>query len=151
MSDDGNVEAVAHAAARGVVGAMAMTGMRAFTVGLGLVEEAPPKAVMRKSTKGLIGLVPKGKRRAAIELVHWGFGGAAGAGFAALPDDIQRRRWAGPAYGLATWLAFELAIAPALNLPHSKQPRPVDRLFLALDHLLYGLVLSERRAPRSPA
>lgn len=148
MNENGNVEEVARSAARGVVGAMAMTGMRAFTVGLGLVKESPPRAVLRKSTKGLIGLVPKKRRRAAVELFHWGFGAAAGAGFAALPDDIQRRRWAGPAYGLATWLAFELGIAPALNLPHAKQPRPVERLFIALDHLLFGLVLSERRGPR---
>ena len=43
---------------------------------------------------------------------------------------------------------FELAVAPALKLPRAKQSRPVDRLFLALDHRIYGLVLSERRGGR---
>jgi hypothetical protein len=148
MSDNGTGGEIGHAAARGVVGAMAMTGMRAFTVSVGLVEDAPPEAVLRKTTKGLIGLVPKGKRRAATELCHWTYGAVGGAAFGALPDDVRRSRWAGPAYGLATWLAFELAIASALKLPRAKQSRPLDRLFLALDHLLYGLVLSERRAPR---
>lgn len=147
MSENGNVEEIANAAVRGVVGAMAMTGVRAFTVSAGLVEDAPPKTVLRKTTKGLIGLVPKGRRRAATELCHWAYGAVGGAAFGALPDDVRRSRWAGPAYGLATWLMFELAVAPALKLPRAKQSRPVDRLFLALDHILYGLVLSERRTP----
>ncbi|MFL5819880.1 MAG: hypothetical protein ACJ76S_04270 [Solirubrobacteraceae bacterium] len=37
---------------------------------------------------------------------------------------------------------FELGIAPALNLMQAKRLRPVDRLALAGDHLLYGVVLS---------
>jgi hypothetical protein len=140
---------IAHAAARGVVGAMAMSGVRAFTVSLGLVDQEPPKAILRKTTGGLIGLVPKGRRRAAIELCHWAYGAAGGAAFGALPDGVRRRAWAGPVYGLVTWLGFELGIAPALGLRHAKQPRPVDRLFLAIDHLIYGLVLSEgRRRPQ---
>ena len=36
---------VAHAGVRGSIAAMAMTGMRAFTVDLGIVEEEPPQAV----------------------------------------------------------------------------------------------------------
>lgn len=37
-----------------------------------------------------------------------------------------------------------------LKLEQAKQPRPVERLAFAGDHLLYGLVLSEtRRRPRS--
>jgi hypothetical protein len=119
MSDSDTGAEIALSATRGVVGAMAMTGMRALTVSLGLVEEPPPKAVMRKSTNGLIGLVPKKKRRAAIELLHWGFGASLGAAFGALPDGVRRRRWAGPLYGVGAWLAFELAIAPALGLPQA--------------------------------
>ncbi len=33
---------VVHAAGRGAIAAMAMTGMRAFTVNLGIVDQAPP-------------------------------------------------------------------------------------------------------------
>jgi hypothetical protein len=52
-------------------------------------------------------------------------------------------------YGLAVWLGFEMGIAPALGLSQAKRVRLVDRLALAADHLLYGLVLSEgRRRPR---
>jgi hypothetical protein len=42
-------------------------------------------------------------------------------------------------------LGFELGIAPALGLSQAKRTRPVDRLALAADHLLYGLVLSATR------
>jgi hypothetical protein len=43
------------------------------------------------------------------------------------------------------WLGFELVIAPALGLSQAKRARLVDRLALAADHLLYGLVLSATR------
>jgi hypothetical protein len=58
---------------------------------------------------------------------------------------MRRQSWAGPAYGLVVWLGFELGIAPALGLSQAKRARPVDRLALAADHLLYGLVLSATR------
>jgi hypothetical protein len=140
------VNEIAHGGVRGVVGAMAMTGMRALTVGLGLVRESPPHAIVRKQTKGLIRLVPRGRRRAAIELMHWVYGAVGGMVFAGLGDGVRRRRWAGPLYGLVLWLAFEAALAPALGLRHAKRPRPGERAALAADHALYGLVLSETRS-----
>ena len=70
--------------------------------------------------------------------------------FGALPRTVRRRPWAGPVYGLVVWLGFELGISPLLGLKQSKQPRPVERVAFAADHLLYGLVLSEtRRRTRS--
>ena len=48
-------------------------------------------------------------------------------------------------YGLVVWLGFELGIAPVLGLSQAKRARPVDRLALAADHLLYGLVLTATR------
>jgi hypothetical protein len=80
-----------------------------------------------------------------IEVVHWAFGAAGGAVFGALPRRLRRRPWAGGVYGLAVWLGFEMGIAPALGLSQAKRVRLVDRLALAADHLLYGLVLSEPR------
>jgi uncharacterized membrane protein YagU involved in acid resistance len=86
-----------------------------------------------------------------IELLHWSYGAAGGAGFALLPKRVrQGPRWAGPLYGLVHWLFFELVLAPVLGLSHAKRVRPVERAGLAADHLLYGFVLSETRArPRS--
>lgn len=146
---------IVHAAARGAVGAMAMTGMRAFTVQAGLVHEAPPRAIVRQKTRGpmrLLRLVPRGQRRAVIELFHWTYGAGGGAAFGLLPDDVRRRRWAGPVYGLIVWLGFELGVAPLLGLKQAKGVRPVERAALAADHLLYGFVLSEmRRRPSEDA
>ena len=141
-----------HGAARGAVGAMAMTGMRVLTTELGLVEQTPPQAVGRQRARGaraLLRRAPRKQRRGLIEAAHWAFGAGGGAAFGALPGAMRRRPWAGPAYGLVVWLGFELGIAPVLGLSQAKRMRLVDRLALAADHLLYGLVLSEgRRRPR---
>jgi hypothetical protein len=51
----------------------------------------------------------------------------------------------GLVYGLVVWLGFELGIAPVLGLSQAKRVRPVDRLALAADHLLFGLVLTATR------
>ena len=97
----------------------------------------------------LLRLAPRRQRRGLIEIAHWAFGAAGGAVFGALPRGVRRRPWAGPVYGLAVWLGFEMGIAPVLGLSQAKRVRLVDRLALAADHLLYGLVLSEgRRRPQ---
>jgi hypothetical protein len=137
---------VAHAGLRGAIAAMAMTGMRNFTVHVGIVQETPPDAILRREAGGLLGRVPEDSRRAAIELAHWGYGAAGGVAFGLLPDELRLRAWAGPIYGLVVWLGFELGIAPLLGLPQAEKPRPVERAGLAADHLLYGFVLSETRA-----
>ena len=150
-SGDGDPEPprIAHAGARGAVAAMAMTGMRTFTVDVGIVKETPPQAIVRQRARGLIRRVPRRRRRAAVELMHWGYGAAGGAAFGALPASIRRRAWAGPAYGLLVWAGFEFGIAPALGLSQAGRLRLKERAALAGDHLLYGLVLSEgRRRPR---
>jgi hypothetical protein len=141
-----DLEEVAHAAVRGTIGAMAMTGMRSMTVALGLIEQTPPEAIMKQRARGLLRRVPRGGRRAVIEFVHWSYGAAAGAAFGALPDGLRRRPFVGPAYGLGCWLGFELGLAPILGLSQSKRPRPVERLALAADHVLYGFVLAETRS-----
>jgi hypothetical protein len=147
------VKEVLHAAGRGAVAAMAMTGMRVLTVDLGLVEQTPPQAIAKQKARGLLRRVPRAQRRAAIELFHWTYGAGGGAAFALLPDGMRRQPYAGPAYGLLVWLSFELGIAPLLGLSQSKKPRLADRAGLAADHLLYGLVLNEgrRRPQEGPA
>jgi hypothetical protein len=137
---------IAHAALRGAIAAMAMTGMRTLTVDLGLVHQEPPQAIARQRAKRLLRKVPRGRRRAAIEGAHWAYGAAGGAAFGMLPDAIRRRAWAGPAYGLLVWVGFEAGIAPLLGLEQARRKRPVERAAIAADHLLYGLVLSEIRA-----
>jgi len=142
----GHASDIAHASLRGAVAAAAMTGMRAFTVDAGLVEQTPPQAIAKQRAKGLLRRVPRGRRRAAIELAHWTYGAVGGAAYAVLPEAIRRRPWSGPAYGLLVWIGFEVCLAPMLGLKQAKKQRPVERAALAADHLLYGLVLSEIRA-----
>jgi hypothetical protein len=134
-------------AARGAVGAMAMTGMRVLTTELGLVEQTP-QALSRQRARGIRGLLrraPRKQRRGLIEAAHWAFGASGGAAFGALPRAVRRRPWTGSVYGLVVWLGFELGIAPVLGLSQAKRVRLIDRLALAADHLLYGLVLSATR------
>ena len=139
---------VLRGAAWGAVGAMAMTGMRVITTELGLVQQTPPQALKRQRARGVRALLrraPRTQRRGLVEAAHWAFGASGGAAFGALPRPVRRRPWAGPVYGLVVWLGFELGIAPALGLSQAKRVRPVDRLALAADHVLYGLVLSATR------
>ena len=134
-----------HGGLRGAVGALAMSGFRLFTVDLGLVKQTPPEAITKQRARGLLRMVPRKRRRAAIEALHVGYGAVGGGVFGAMPEPVRRAPWAGPAYGLVLWLGFELGIAPALGLSQAKRIRPVERAALAADHLLYGLVLSEMR------
>ena len=139
-----------HGAFRGTIGAMAMTGMRSFTEAAGIIGETPPEAIFRQRLAFLLPPMQRRKRKVRIELAHWGYGAAGGAAFAALPEQIRLKPWAGPVYGLGIWLSFELAIAPALDLSQAKRVRFKERIAFAVDHLLYGLVLTEtrRRPPR---
>jgi hypothetical protein len=134
------VNEVAHAAMRGAIASMAMTGMRVVTVSLGLVQQAPPQQIAGES---------RGPRRAAVEVVHWAFGAAAAAGYGTLPRSWRNRSWTGPIYGLLIWTGFE-ATAPLLGLPHAEEAGVKQRLAIAADHVLYGFVLDEtRRTPQS--
>lgn len=128
---------------------MAMSGMRTVTTRFGLVGETPPRAIIRQRAGVLLRRVPRERRQGAIEIFHWTYGAGGGVVFGLLPEGVRRAAWAGPVYGLVLWAGFELAIAPVLGLKQAKRARPVERLALAADHLLYGFVLSEtRRRPQ---
>lgn len=130
---------------RGIVGAMAMSGMRQLNAGLGLLDRTPPQAVLHEQVPELLLAIPPERRESAIELMHWTYGAAAGAGFALLPEGLRRRRLTGPAYGLAIWAVFDLGIAPMFDLSYARESRPAERVVLIADHLLYGLVVGNAR------
>jgi len=141
---------IAHGALQGTIAAMAMTGMRAFTISTGLVGEPPPRKILRQKSGGLFRVTSKKKRRTVQELMHWAYGASGGALFATLPDDLKKKHWFGPLYGFAMWMGFEFVQAPLMGLDENKKRRPLERVALIVDHLLYGLVLSEtRRRPRT--
>jgi uncharacterized membrane protein YagU involved in acid resistance len=129
---------IIHAKLRGVIGAMAMTGMRVFAVHAGLIREDPPSRLVRRR---------RGRRpRWVVELVHWAMGGVFGIGFGLLPDELRRRRWSGPVYGLLVWVGFDAGVAPTLVLTERDWPKGRERAVFIADHLVFGFVLNEMRS-----
>lgn len=138
---------IARAGARGLVAAMAMTGMRTVTGNAGLMEQSPPEAIVERHAPRQIQRLAEGHRSAITELAHWSYGAAGGAMFGLLPPNVRARLLTGPAYGLAVWLSFEAGIAPMVGVQHTKQRRALGRAMVALDHVLYGIVVAGRLAP----
>lgn len=129
---------------RGVVAAMAMTGMRSLAKELGIVQLTPPEELGRHGAGAplLQRLAPE-RRGAALELAHWAYGGLGAAAFSFATPRAHRSKTAGVAYGLALWALFEAVIAPVAG---ADRERPVEeRVALAADHVLYGLMLTSRR------
>lgn len=134
------------AGARGLAGAMAMTGMRQVTSNLGLVDTAPPEAMVGKAAPDRLRRLRPRTRTAVTELAHWTYGAVGGVGYGLLPARARRQPLSRPLYGLAVWLSFEAGIAPLLGLgaPHGKV---VGRIAVMADHVLYGVVVGGRLAP----
>jgi hypothetical protein len=130
---------------RGIVGAMAMTGVRQFASQARIIRDDPPARMARKQAKGLLRRVPRSRRGAVVELIHWAMGAVFGLLFGLLPEAVRMKAWAGPAFGFLVWLGFETAAAPALGLKQRRWPHGAERTVFLVDHLLFGLVLSEMR------
>jgi hypothetical protein len=138
---------VARASVRGLVAAMAMTGLRVVTTRSGLPERTPPDTIVDQAAPAAVSQLPKRQREVVTQLAHWLYGASGGAAYALLAERIRRRAWSGPAYGGGLWLLFELAISPALQLEYARE-RPIAwRAMIILDHLLYGVIVGGRLAP----
>ncbi|RZB14036.1 hypothetical protein StrepF001_40290 [Streptomyces sp. F001] len=145
--EDRSPSAIVRAGARGLVAAMAMTGVRTVTATLAPQEKSPPEAIMEKYAPARVLRSREHRREAVTELTHWTYGATGGAVFGLLPARLRSMPMTGPAYGLLVWLGFELALAPVLGVQHAKQRRMLWRLVVALDHVLYGVVVAGRLAP----
>jgi hypothetical protein len=128
---------------------MAMTGTRTVTAAMGTEETSPPEAIVDKHAPERVRRLPERQKEAITEIVHWTYGAGGGAMFGMLPDRVRSHPLSGPAYGLAIWLAFELAIAPVLGVETAQRHKTLWRVALALDHLLYGAVVGGRLAPET--
>ena len=142
------MNALAAATVRGTIAAMAMTGVRQVSRGLGLVEETPPEELVEDGAPEIAKRIPPERREAVVELVHWGVGAVGGALYSALPRDFRRRPLVGPLYGLAILAVFEALVQPVLDLPHAKRVHVGERLAFGADHVLYGLIVGESFPPR---
>ncbi|WP_017571082.1 hypothetical protein [Nocardiopsis halotolerans] len=120
---------------------MAMSGMRQVEVGLEFVHRTPPEAILAEGAPAVLRSIPRDRRKAAIELAHWGYGAAAGTLFALVPKRLRGSRITGPLYGALMWGAFELAIAPSLGLAHAHRTRPRERWALLVDHVVFGFIV----------
>jgi len=138
---------VGRAFARGVIAAMAMSGLRKVTTGLGLVEQIPPERVALEGVPALVRRIPPERRDVVVELSHWVYGGTGGAVFGLLPAGLRRQEWAGPLYGAGVWLGYELTLAPLLGLHRENEPSLAERAALIADHVLYGVVVASTPWP----
>ena len=132
------MSALVGSALRGVFGSMAMTGCRVLATEVGWLEQPPPQQVFRER-------VPEEQSRAVEEVVHWLYGALGGAAFGLLPDSVRHAPGAGPAYGVAAWLGFEIGIAPLLDLSHHERHGLRAHVALLADHAVYGAILSADR------
>ncbi len=103
-----------------------------MTTALGLVGRPPPERLL------------SAHREETVELAHWLFGAVAGATFGTLVRPRTRSRWAGPAYALAIWAAFETIVAPFLGHERPQERTVGSRLAVAADHVLYGVIVGGR-------
>jgi hypothetical protein len=142
-------------AMRGVIGAMAMTGMRQVSTSLGMVKQTPPESVAAHATSGRsrYGMARRApeeavrRRTAGIELLHWLYGAGGGALYGVLPHRLRRTTWAGPIYGVILWGLFETTVAPVIGVTQRESHGPAEKLALLADHILYGLVLGTASHP----
>lgn len=141
-----NAGTVARAGARGLVGAMAMTGVRTVTAAVGPHEQSPPEAIVDQRLP-VLRRVPERHQRAFTELLHWTYGTMTGAAYGMLPRRVRAHPASGPVYGLVAWLGFEVGIAPALGVRHVHEHGVAWRAGMVLDHLLYGVIVGGRLAP----
>jgi hypothetical protein len=129
---------------RGAVAAMAMTGLRKVTEGLGLLEETPPEQIARDTPllRPLLDRVPAEYHAEVIEFAHWAYGAGGGVLFGLVVPERRQTRQAGIAYGLVTWAFFETGLVPLLGLTHGDDKEISSRVFVALDHVLYGILVA---------
>jgi hypothetical protein len=143
------VNDAAEGAMRGVIGALAMSGVRAFASDLGLIGKTPPEELAEEPEGPLLPRLSEGQRGAAVRSLHLAVGAVGGIGYGVLPDLVRQKGWSGPLWGLVIWAGYDAGVAPLLGLTPSRSIDAKERATFVADHLLYGYILSEtRRRPR---
>ena len=83
-----------------------MTGMRAFTVGLGLVEETPPRGDPEEAARGAVGAGAAERRRARDRARPLGLRRRRRCALRGAARAVRRRPGPAPVYGCGVWLGL---------------------------------------------
>jgi uncharacterized membrane protein YagU involved in acid resistance len=141
----------------GMIGALAMTGIRILLVETGMVSEPLPHKVERRLALriGIADHMGAHQEDLLAQGQHLALGATFGVGYSLLRRRLRLpSATAGPLYGLAVYAVNIVGIGPALDLtraPWKDEPPAVARQIFI--HLIYGFVtvkmirrLAEERA-----
>ena len=138
---------IVHAKLRGVIGAMAMTGMRVFDrPRSGSSARTRRRGDRAAAVKGCSSRAAR-RRRAASSSCTGPTARSAARSSGCCPTSVRRQRLVrARSTGCVVWLGFDAVVAPALGLTERDWPTGRERAVFVADHLLYGFVLAEMRA-----
>ncbi len=127
---------------RGVVAAMAMSGTRALTHSLGLVDRTPTGSGAAPAGPNPDGEVPGGETTRGDRIGALDLRCCCRRRVRAVARPVAPPALGGAVYGLVVLTGFEAGIAPLLGLSLARHMRPVERLVFLADHVLFGIVLA---------
>ena len=138
---------VVHGALAGALGAASMTVLRMFAHRAGWIEAMVPQAVevWAKDKSGLPWPRRPEAHHVADQLLHLGYGGAAGGAYALLRairnDEAKPSVAFASGLGTALWVFGSFVLFPALRIARPPwQAKPREELVNLAAHLLYGTV-----------
>jgi putative membrane protein len=102
----------------------------------------PPREITMKLARkaGVAGKMTSEERSAATFLAHFGYGGAAGAIYGAIIDEVPVRPvLKGIGFGLLVWTGSYLGFLPGMGILHSATRHPARRNLLMIGaHVVWG-------------
>ena len=130
-------------AVAGVAATAVMTGVRMAADRVGIHERRPAHSVIVRRLRGVTGRKPWGhEAETTATIAHYAFGAAAGAAYAVVAPRRARVRGLGILYSVAIWLVSYFGVLPWLRLmPCPERDATGRQVVLAVDHVVYGLVL----------
>lgn len=143
---------VVKGAVAGMIGGLAGAGAKMLAERMfppRLQGQTPPPIALAEQVAGYP--LPKEKKQAAMQGIHWGFGAAAGAVYGGLVEmEPSLGAWKGAAFGVTLNRLTHESLLPKLGLaaPKSEQPTQ-ERISEWVSHAVYGIFTDMvRRAVR---
>jgi hypothetical protein len=129
-------------AVAGVAATAVMTGVRIAADRVGIHEGRPAHSTAVRRLRAVTGRKPWGhEAERAATIAHYAFGAAAGAAYAVVAPR-RARPAGGVAYSVAIWFVSYFRVLPWLRLmPPPARDATGRQIVLAVDHVVYGLVL----------